>query len=184
MVSMLQGIAGSVHTRVELAYSKGSDPTSWHPKGGPVDDADQIDKELVARRKAHYWTQSIAFHDESGLPAIARRIYTMLVPSYHIRILTNLCHDFARYRLARCLHLFIQRLLLNPRRLRDHSLLLRIGVSELWVVLDSTSCPGNPILPGAMIAHVACRDEIPSSRSSTFYNDHIVEYGSSSIQEG
>lgn len=184
MASMLQGIAGSVHTRVESAYSKRKDPTSWHPKGGPVDDADRIDKELMARRKAHYWTQSVSFRHEPGLPAIARHIYTMLVPSNHFRILTSLCHDFARYRQARCLHLFIQRLLLNPRRLRDHSLLLRIGASELCVVLNSISCPGNPILPGAMIAHVDCRDGIPSFRSSTLYNDQIVEYGSSSIQEG
>lgn len=66
-----------------------------------------LKQELVARRKAHYWTQSSAFHHEFGLPAIARRIYTMLIPPKHNHILTHLCHDFSRYRQARCLHLFI-----------------------------------------------------------------------------
>lgn len=59
-------------------------------------------QEWMARREAHYWTHGSAFHHEYGLPAIARHIYTMVLPFNHDHILTNLYHDFAKYRLNRC----------------------------------------------------------------------------------
>lgn len=60
-----------------------------------MDDTDHHIDTTMARREAHYWTQSNAFHHESGLSAFARRIYTMLIPSNHDHVLTNLYHDFA-----------------------------------------------------------------------------------------
>lgn len=105
-------------------------------------------QEWMARRKAHYWTQGSAFHQD-GLPAIARRIYTMVLPFNHDHILTNPYHDFARYRRARCARFLsdafsvsMSRLLLIPEvasALRVQTLLLRIGLSELRVVLNSLS---------------------------------------------